>query len=107
MKKIVKLSTKEILDIISSTGYNKRRLFNFTFSDEDVAPLMTDTYKGYIHRNLGEFIARRSIANDEYLKTVSGYEFLKDFDFIFAYSEIAKTMKILLNHIQFFSMKQI
>lgn len=74
MKKIVKLSTKEILNIISSTGYNKRRLFDFTFSDEDVAPLMTDTYKGCVHRNLGEFIARCSIANDEYLNTPSIFD---------------------------------
>ncbi len=38
-------------------------------------------------------------AMDEYIKTVSGYEFLKAFDFKFAYSEMAKTLKILLNHI--------
>lgn len=38
-------------------------------------------------------------AMEEYLKTVSGYEFLKAFDFNFAYSEMAKTLKILLNHI--------
>lgn len=36
-------------------------------------------------------------AMDEYLKSVNGYEFLKSFDFKFAYSEMAKTLKILLN----------
>jgi len=38
------------------------------------------------------------VAMDEYLKTVSGYEFLKSFDFRFAYSEMAKTLKILLKY---------
>ena len=38
-------------------------------------------------------------AMDSYLKTVSGYEFLKTFDFKFAYYEIGKTLKILLSHI--------
>lgn len=37
-------------------------------------------------------------AMDSYLKTVSGYEFLKSFDFRFAYSEMAKTLKILLKY---------
>ncbi len=35
-------------------------------------------------------------AMDEYLSTVSGYEFLKSFDFKFAFAEMAKTLKILL-----------
>lgn len=35
----------------------------------------------------------------EYLKTICGYEFLKSFNFKFIYSEMAKTLKILLNFI--------
>ena len=35
-------------------------------------------------------------AMDEYLKTVSGYEFLKSFEFKFAFDQMSKTLKILL-----------
>lgn len=38
------------------------------------------------------------IAMDDYLKTICGSEFLDSVDFKFVYSEMAKTLKILLKH---------